>query len=376
VWGGVGIAHRSGTPGGNGLAPATAVTEVWSTTPLAASFWSNSGVIWFRTSGGGGGPAFFLGDTNPDGFRIGYPFGFEGGYGTICYYLAFESDTEVARVFGYQSAAMPVTLGWEPSFIFSLGSGGGSPPGDIAFANLSNFSVAFGGFDNQVDSLQVVQWLSNGLADTTSAEQVRLIDDGNGSHVVYGDTIAAQFVSNSLFDYGRSAADIAITYNPGFPEAPDIRVGTHLLESGISSSNSATPNPVGTPLFVDAGFSPEAVIFLGPQDHHENGDLGLIPWGGRCIGFLTEDFECCIAWGAYSHVGTVAGFCTSNFSWISNFTSTQLSDPTNPNYGNAELSGSGFLMHTQALPKLNKYIRWIAYGLGEEAPGFFRVVHR
>lgn len=376
IWGGIGVAHKSGIPGGNGLAPATALTEVWSATPLAAGFWSNSGVIWFRSSGGGGGPAFFLGDTNPTGFRIGYPFGFEGGYGTVCYYLAFESDGEAARVFGYNGALMPVSLGWEPSFIFSLGHGGGSPPGDIGAGNFSDFSVGIGGFDNQVSGLQIVQWLANGLFDTTSVEQLRFIDDGSGPQIVYGSDVVGQMVSNSEFSFGKTLTDISVNYGAGFPEAPDIRVGVHLLEGGVSANDSVTPNPVGTPLDVVTGFAPDAVVFLAPQDHHINGNLGEVPWGGRCLGFATEEFECCIAWGAYSHVGSVASFCTSAFSWISNFTSVQLSDPTNPNYGSTVLIPNGFRLNTLALPKLNKYMRWVAFGVDEDAPGFFRVVYR
>ena len=103
-----------------------------------------------------------------------------------------------------------------------------------------------------------------------------------------------------------------------------------------------TPNPVGTPLEIDTQFDPEAVIFLGPQPNY--GNLFGNPWGGRCIGFLTEDFECCIAWGAYSHVGSAWSFCTSDYSWISNFTEAALSAPTTPNYGSAELDGAGIIL--------------------------------
>ena len=269
---------------------------------------------------------------------------------------------------------MPVNLGWEPSWILSLGHGGlGGGAGDIFMADYSVPSWAFGGFTNEADPTDVrVQWMANGLSHTTSVEQVRYFLDDHVDQWVFDPQTVAQSVSNSYFWFARSPTEVSINYVDGFPQAPYIRTSAFFVSDSLSSQGTITPNPVGTPKEVDVGFEPDCVIFMGPQDHHENGTLGAVPWGGRCFGFLTEDFQCCIAWGAYSHIGSTASFCSSDVGWISNFTSTALSDPTHPNYGTSEIHGSSIVMNTQALPKFNQYMRYVAYGTDEEAPGFFR----
>lgn len=351
------------------------LNEFWGTDLKPSSGWSNSGVSWLKASHGGGGPAYYIAGTHADGFYIGYPGGgYEGGYGVVVYYLALEIDKKVGHSYGYQGLAMPVTLGWEPSLILSLGHGGLGPGADDIF--MADFSVptwAFGGFDNVANpGSGPLPWLANGLSASTSVEQVRYILDGDSDPWIFDPQTVAQSVSNSYFWYGRTPTEVSLNYVDGFPQAPYIRTSAFFVEEALSSAGGATPNPVGTPLTVEVGFEPECVIFMSPQDHHDNGTLGLVPWGGRSFGFLTKEFQCCIAWGAYSHIGSTASFCSSDIGWISNFTSTQLSDPTNPNYGTAEIDGSTFIMHTQARPKFNQYTRWVAFGFDEEAPGFFR----
>jgi hypothetical protein len=373
VWGGMAIYTRK-TVGGD---VTNAVSEFWGTDIRSSSFWSNSGVIWLKTSHGGGTPAFYIDNTHGDGFTIAYSGGFAGGGGEIVYYLCFGTDLSVGHVYSYRDAVMPVTLGWQPGIFFTLAHGGlDVSTGDIAFLDRSMPSFGFGGFDNLnlVDNT-AAEWLSHGLAHSTSVEQVRYWLDGNGDQWVFTDPIVAQSISNSVFAFGRSPTEFSMQYFDGFPQGDNIRGGAHILEEGIYSGGSVSPNPIGVPLEVDCSFIPDAVVFLGPQDHSEP-DLGIVPWGGRCIGFLTEDFQCCIAWGGYQTLGGVASFSSSTRSWVSNFTSTQLSDPTNPNLGTAEIGGPGFIMHTEALPKMNKYVRYAAYGSEEEAPGFFRVVGR
>lgn len=368
IHGGMSIRDKSGARSG--------LTEMWDTDIKPDSGWSNTGIIWLKSDhSGSGGPAFYIADITPDGFSIGYASGFEGGYGVVCYYLAIQTEANTSRQFVYPGAATPMTLGWEPSAYFVLGSGGlGSGADDIFFTNFSVPSWAFGGYDNQAGAGDNTQWLANGLTAITSVEQVRFIDDGGADQVVFDGYTASQIVGNSIFLYGRTPTEFTYGIMDGFPQGLNIRASVHLMEEILYGGGAITPNPVGTPLAVDPGFSPDAVIFLGPQDHHVNATLGAVPWGGRCFGFLTDNFQCCIAWGAYSHIGTVAAFCTSDFSWISNFTSTQLDDPTNPNYGTAEIIGPGFTLHTQAAPKFNKYLRYAAYGVDIEGPQFFRVL--
>ena len=328
----------------------TGLSEWWNTTPLPHSFWSNSGVVWFRP-----GPAVYLSQIHSNGFYMGYPGGYEGQYGAFCYYLALSGDVNTQRVFGYQGSPA-VTLGWEPSLIFSLASGGfDASPGDIAMADTSVPSFGFGGYENLANPLENgVQWLANGLTHFTSVEQFRFMTDGSGTQTVFDPFTAAQIIASAEFSFARTSTSADINWNPFFPAADSIRTGAHLMEGGVFSGGSVTPNPIGTPLEVDTAFSPDAVMFILPQDGFVPG-FGAVPWGGRGFGFLTDDFECCMVWGAYSHIGPSASFCTSNYSWISNFTSTALSDParSNPNYGTAELGGPGFIMHTQAMPKFN-----------------------
>jgi hypothetical protein len=87
-----------------------------------------------------------------------------------------------------------------------------------------------------------------------------------------------------------------------------------------------------------------------------------------------------MAWGAQQRasdndpIGRVASFCTSDFSWISNFTSDEVVDPTNPNYGSAELAPAGFTMHSLALPKVNQYVRYVAYGFADVKSQFFEIL--
>ena len=365
IWGGMMIMNNM--PG----YPRTGVSEWWTTQPAAISFFSDTGVVWFR--GPSSGAAMYLSNTYADGFDIGYPGGgYEGNYGAVCYYLAIQTDDNVGVAYGYQGSS-PVTLGWEPNVFFTLASGGLGPgPGDIAFADFSVPSFAFGGIENSANPDQPgPQWLSNGLTVHTTVEQVRFFEDGWGTQVVFDGYTASQIIASGYFDYGRTATTFNMHYaGGGFPEGTGIRGRSHIMEGGLFSGGAVTPNPVGTPLEIDTQFDPEAVIFLGPQPNY--GNLFGNPWGGRCIGFLTEDFECCIAWGAYSHVGSAWSFCTSDYSWISNFTENALSAPTTPNYGSAELDGAGIILHSLAMPKPNHYIRYMAFGLDESSPGFFR----
>ena len=357
----------------------TGLTESWNTSVKPHSFWSNSGVMWFRETGGA---AIYLSAIHDDGFYVGYASGFEGGYGKICYYLAMGvEDAQVAQAFGYEGAAMPVTVGFEPAIYMTLGSGGlGGGAGDIAFADFDVPSWGFGGFDNQVDSLVQTEWMANGLSHSETVEQTRWFLDGDGDQWVMDGFTAAQTLGNTAYYYGRTASTFSIGESDGFPGGINTRVSAHFMSNALFSGSSVTPPSVGTPLDIDVGFEPECVIFLGPQTNH--GNFFGIPWGGRCFGFLTKDFQCCIAFGAYQRAndgdppGYVASFCSSDVGWISNFTDTGLDDPTNPNYGTAELLPSGFRLNSLALPKYNQYLRWVAYGFEEEAPGFFRVVHR
>jgi hypothetical protein len=378
IWGNMGIwtNDADGTIEGT-----TGVNEFWGTDGRPSSFWSNSGVMWFKSSHSGGGPAIYIANTHDDGFFIGYPGGFEGGYGIVCYYLALKSEEgNAARVFGYPGAPTSTNVGFQPAVFMTLGSGGLSGgAGDIGFLDFSVPSWGFGGFDNQVDGVRSgPEWMANGLAHTETVEQIRYFLDGNGDQWVFDGYTASQIVGNSAFFYGRTLTDITIGITDGFPAGINERVAVHMLGDGLYSGDQVTPNPIGTPLDVDVGFTPEAVVFLGPQTNH--GNFFGIPWGGRCFGFLTEDFQCCIAWGAQQRAsdndpfGHVASFCTSDFSWISNFTSDEVADPTNPNYGSADLTATGFTMHSLALPKFNQYVRYAAYGFVEEAPQFFRVL--
>lgn len=379
TWGGMSIWSNDADGNAKGN---TGLTEFWGTDYKPSSFWSNSGVIWFKTSHGGGGSAIFIGGTHDDGFLIGYPDGgYEGAYGTVCYYLALKSEEgNAAQVYGYPGAPTPVTVGFQPSVYMTLGSGGLSGgAGDIAFLDFSTPSWGFGGFENQADPGRgSPEWLANGLAHTETVEQVRFFLDGNDAQSVFDGYTASQIIANSSFFYGRSATEFSYGITDGFPGGLNERVAVHMLGDGLYSGGVVTPNPIGVPLDVDVNFTPEAVIFLGPQTNH--GNLFGVPWGGRCFGFLTEDFQCCIAWGAYQHAGAdpslakVASFCTSDFSWVSNFTSDALNDPGDPNYGSAELGAAGFTMHSLALPKFNQYVHYAAYGFAEEAPQFFRIV--
>lgn len=353
----------------------TGLTEFWDTDMKPSSFWSNSGVGWFKNGHGGGGYAIYIAEEFEDGFRIGYPGGgYEGGYGTVCYYLCIGSDDRVGHTFSYQGAPQPEVVGWEPNIFMTLCSGGlDQSAGDIAFADMSVPSWGFGGIIDEVNSANGPQWLANGLAAATSVEQQRFIDDGFLDQEVFDGNIVAQQVGNASFFYTRSDTTFGMHFN-NFFAGDNIRGGAHFLENGLYSGGSRTPNPVGVPLDVTTGFTPECVVFLCPQDHHDSGGLGVVPWGGRCFGFLTDDFECCIAWGAYSHIGPTAAFCTSDFSWLSNFTSTQLNAVGSPNYGNAEITSGGFRMTTQAMPKFNKYVRYAAFGLDQPHSQFFRVL--
>ena len=141
IWGGMMI--MSNLPG----YPRTGVSEWWTPQPAAISFFSDTGLVWFR--GGSSGAAMYLSSTYADGFNIGYPGGgYEGNYGAVCYYLAIQTDDNLGMTYGYQGAP-PVTLGWEPNVFFTLASGGLAPgPGDIAFADFSVPSFAFGGMEN------------------------------------------------------------------------------------------------------------------------------------------------------------------------------------------------------------------------------------
>lgn len=374
TWGNMALLSRSPSLGATG--DRTGLNEFWGTDIKPSSGWSDTGVMWFKSSHGGGGPAIYAAGTHEDGFYIGYPGGFEGGYGIVCYYLAMKSVEEnVARIYGYQGATMPIDLGWEPNIFFSLAHGGlGSGAGPIFLADWSVPSWGFGALEDHISEIGNIEWMANGLSHATSVEQVRYIIDGAGDQIVFDPATIGQDVENGGFAFGGAGTNFSANFFQGFPQAEFLRTGTHLVEGGLYTGQAITPNPVGVPLLVDPGFTPEAVIFLGPQDSFPDAVFGGVPWGGRCFGFLTADFQCCMAWGAYSHIGTVANFCTSNFSWISNFTSTALSDPTNPNYGTAEIGDGGFTLHTQALPKFNKYLRYAAYGFEEEAPGFFRVI--
>lgn len=367
-----GIAIVSGTEFGPDRL-CTGVSESWGTSSRPVSFFSDGGALWLR---GSPGNAFFPAYSHEDGFYMGWSPGYEGSYGLICYYLAFEGVSNVGRGLGYQGSPV-YNLGWQPTAIFSLGHGGlgADGAGSIAMGDTSVPSWGFGGFENLANpSHDGLQHLANGLTHFTSAIQVRHFWDDHGDQTIFDPQVVAQIISNSQFSFARTATTFDINYIGGFPEGEFIRTGAHVMDDTIYGGDTVLPNPVGVPLEVNAGFLPDAVIFLGPQDHH-GGAMGAVPWGGRCFGFLTADFQCCIAWGAYSHIGPNASFCTSDFSWISNFTTTQLSDPTNPNYGTAVIEGTGFTMHTQALPKFNKYVRYAAFGVEEEAPGFFRVIN-
>ena len=372
VWGGIAVMTRDVPPYVNTRQSRTAVSEWWATSNRPASFYSNEGVIWFR---GSPGNAIYLAYTHEDGFYIGHSGGFEGGYGQIGYYLAFQGMTNVKREFAY--AGSPVyNLGFQPEIVMSMGHGGfGAEAGSVAMGDTSVPSWAFGGFENIANPTEKpMQWLANGLTHFTSVEQIRNISDGWGDQLVFDPFTAAQIIANATFSFSRTATTLDINRHSGFPDADSIRAGVHVADDMVFSGGSVTPNAVGTPKEVDTGFLPDAVIFISPQDSFDH-NFGSVPWGGRSFGFLTEDFQCCIAWGAYSHLGPNASFSTSDFSWMSNFTTTQLSDPTNPNYGTAEIGGAGFIMHTQALPKTNKYTRYAAYAVDEEAPGFFRVIN-
>jgi hypothetical protein len=379
IWGGMSM--WSNDADGN-IEGNTGLTEFWGTDFRPSSFWSNSGVIWFKSSHSGGGSAIYIANTHDDGFYIGYPDGgYEGGYGIVCYYLAMKSEEgQAAQVYGYPGGPTSMNVGFQPAVYMTLGSGGLSGgAGDIGFLDFSVPSWGFGGFDNQVDGVRGgPEWMANGLAHTETVEQVRYFLDGWGDQWVFDGYTASQIVGNSAFFYGRSATDFTIGITDGFPAGINERVAVHMLGDGLYSGNQVTPNPVGIPLDVDVGFTPEAVVFLGPQTNH--GNFFGIPWGGRCFGFLTEDFQCCIAWGAFQHANSdpslakVASFCTSQFGWISNFTSDFLADPTNPNYGTVELTATGFTMESLALPKFNQYVHYAAYGFAEEAPQFFRVL--
>jgi hypothetical protein len=356
----------------------TGLTETWDSNIKPASFWSDTGVIWFR---GQGGAAIYLAGVHDDGFYVGYPGGFEGGYGMFCYYLAIaQEDAQVAQMYGYEGVS-PAAVGFEPDIYMVLGSGGlSSGTGAIAFADFDVPSWGFGGFDNQKDSLVQTEWMANGLAHGETVEQQRWFLDGDGDQWVMDGFTASQILGNTAYYYGRSATEFSIGTVDGFPGGDFTRVGVHFMSDALYAGSVVTPPPVGSPVDVDVGISPECVIFLGPQTNH--GNLFGIPWGGRCFGFLTADFQCCIAFGAQQRasdndpIGRVASFCSSDIGWISNFTSDEVADPSNPNYGTAELLPGGFRLDTLAMPKTNQYLRYVAYGFEEEAPGFFRVVYR
>ena len=359
----------------------TGVNEFWGTDYRPSSFWSNSGVIWFKNSHGGGGSAIFIGGTHDDGFDIGYPDGgYEGGYGIICYYLALSGDGEVGQIYAYPGAPTPVTVGFEPSIYMSLGSGGLSGgAGDIAFVDFSVPSWGFGGYENVGNpGGGSPEWMANGLAHSETVEQVRFFVDGEGGQNIFDGYTAAQIIGNSAYDFGRSDTSVSYVITDGFPAGTNTRTSLHFMSEALYTGAGITPGSVGVPLEVDVGFSPDCVIFLGPQTNH--GNLFGVPWGGRCFGFLTEDFQCCIAWGAYQHANSdpslakVASFCSSDIGWISNFTDTALDNPGSPNYGVADLLPSGFEITTSAMPKANAPMRYVAYGFDEGRSQFFEVL--
>lgn len=371
---------------------ASQVGEIWLNPATASAFVGNI-QLWMRTGRDGtSGFAMYPASYDTNGVTMQFSDGYtSAAIGKRIYWLAGDEAFEYV---GSQRPFVPgspaLNLGWEPSAMFGVGSGGGvgAPGGvqNIGWVDISTAAVAAGGWPEEA-SLPDLIGMWRGIADP-NVDLQSWWGSSVGfdfTYILEGQQSVGTWFS-SIFDPSRTDTTFSggVADTGGF-SAGAARMGLFLLGQADSHVGSFLPSTtVGVPTQEVLPFEPEGVVFFSNGEDKAQ-YAGASTQGATGYGWLDPEGEqALMVFGGHWNPPNPyqsAILTSSQNCWVGNYLDEGVSGTvgTKINMGTAEINGSGFTHttteHAADPGEVYPVLYWAFGPGGDESPGFFRVIN-
>jgi hypothetical protein len=308
----------------------------------------------------GDGSTLFRGDVTSlgeDGFTINFT---QGATGMRVYYLAISGFDHALHVGSNGSESL--ALGWKVlSCIGSTMFGGGAD----GIANINNFHSGGwgGGAYNPASSLNWTWgWMGAHSFPTSISSQglgETFASSGTSPKVAQSAHFTGPFLIEGLPPARPTGVDLL---NFNFSADPSNYVN-HLIWDGASHwRNFSIPAP-GAQASTHFGLLDAVEVCLTMSVSNSPNSAGA----AAGFGIATDDFQCCVLVDATTSRGA---YQSNENGWASYVDATQV------RAGTMEFDGQDAILHEQEGGAVSGSLTGFGFLGPEEAPGFFRVVHR